>query len=43
MRNNSNRNFGKKDLNYSALEGMNERERLLNKSELEEIYAMYKE
>lgn len=33
---------GKKDMNHSLLEGMNERERLLNKQQLEEMYKYYK-
>eukprot|EP00347_Sterkiella_histriomuscorum_P017157 403350450 len=32
---------GKGDLNYSALNGMNERERALNKKQLEEMYKVY--
>ena len=35
MRNNTSRHQGKKDLNYSLFSGMNERERQLNKAELE--------
>jgi hypothetical protein len=34
--------MGKKDLNFSLFSGMNERERQLNKSELEQMYKAYK-
>ncbi|CDW71383.1 UNKNOWN [Stylonychia lemnae] len=41
IKSNSKRSMGKGDLNYSALNGMNERERLLNKQQLEEMYHAY--
>lgn len=35
---NSKRHMGKRDLNFSMFQGMNERERALNKAELDEMY-----
>lgn len=41
MRVNSKRTMGKKDTNFALFNGMNERERLLNKSELEQMYQAF--
>lgn len=38
IRLNTKRHMGKGDLNFSAFNGMNERERQLNKGELEQMY-----
>ena len=44
MRNNqTSRHMGTRDLNYSMFSGMNERERKINKAELEQMYSAYKE
>lgn len=41
MVNNAKRALGKKDTSFAVYRGMNERERLLNKSELAEMYQAF--